>query len=452
MKKKVKSMKLVTTPLTWCSSERGEAVKREGERRMKKIISCVLVMVLLAFTVLLAITPAAAQQAGIPCDDGDNELTKDELVDAILPYMLEEGGALTLDEVGDAAYVYAYWDGEPKTVIDTRERSVTIYRPIERIICPYSGNIETLRSLKAKDIIVGIGSVSEPVFFPEFDETPLIGSMWDPDVEAILNLHPDAVILHSMSTGGWGAALEAAHAVLESAGVTVLRFNTNQADIYLEEVEKLGDLLDKQEEAEALVSFYNGIVDSIEETAAGIPPEDKPTVYFESSSPYSLSGAHSYIEETGGENIFPDMDGTIDKEEVAKRNPDIILKGIWGASGAGGRFTLAGGYELDAGDTASLEEVWDEIMDRDELQNVTAVKKGRVYVMTSRVLCFMPGSGCRHFLQRAYQAKWFSYQKHPELFKDLDPKALHQEYLTRFQGLDIDLDRKGVFVYPEEPI
>jgi iron complex transport system substrate-binding protein len=33
----------------------------------------------------------------------------------------------------------------------------------------------------------------------------------------------------------------------------------------------------------------------------------------------------------------------------------------------------------------------------------------------------------------------------------LDPNALHQEYLTRFQGLDIDLDEKGVFVYhPEE--
>jgi iron complex transport system substrate-binding protein len=25
---------------------------------------------------------------------------------------------------------------------------------------------------------------------------------------------------------------------------------------------------------------------------------------------------------------------------------------------------------------------------------------------------------------------------------------IHQEYLTRFQGLDIDLDEKGVFVYP----
>jgi iron complex transport system substrate-binding protein len=41
-------------------------------------------------------------------------------------------------------------------------------------------------------------------------------------------------------------------------------------------------------------------------------------------------------------------------------------------------------------------------------------------------------------------AKWF----YPELFADLDPKAVHQEYLMRFQGLAINLDEHGVFVYP----
>jgi iron complex transport system substrate-binding protein len=30
----------------------------------------------------------------------------------------------------------------------------------------------------------------------------------------------------------------------------------------------------------------------------------------------------------------------------------------------------------------------------------------------------------------------------------LDPQAIHQEYLTRFQGLDYNLDEQGVFIYP----
>ena len=37
---------------------------------------------------------------------------------------------------------------------------------------------------------------------------------------------------------------------------------------------------------------------------------------------------------------------------------------------------------------------------------------------------------------------------HPELFKDLDPRAVHQEYLTKFLNLDFDLDNQGMFLYP----
>jgi len=36
----------------------------------------------------------------------------------------------------------------------------------------------------------------------------------------------------------------------------------------------------------------------------------------------------------------------------------------------------------------------------------------------------------------------------PEAFADLDPEAIHQEYITRFLGEDFDLDRDGVFLYP----
>jgi iron complex transport system substrate-binding protein len=54
----------------------------------------------------------------------------------------------------------------------------------------------------------------------------------------------------------------------------------------------------------------------------------------------------------------------------------------------------------------------------------------------------MPFSGCRHFIGVAFLAKWL----HPDLFADLDPKAIHQRYLTEFQGLDYDLNKRGVLV------
>jgi iron complex transport system substrate-binding protein len=40
-------------------------------------------------------------------------------------------------------------------------------------------------------------------------------------------------------------------------------------------------------------------------------------------------------------------------------------------------------------------------------------------------------------------ATWF----YPDLFPDLDPRAVHQQYLSEFQRLDYDLDEHGMFVY-----
>jgi len=83
-------------------------------------------------------------------------------------------------------------------------------------------------------------------------------------------------------------------------------------------------------------------------------------------------------------------------------------------------------------------------MSRTELLEVSAVKEGHVYVISGYITTWGPSAGCRGFLSIAYMAKWF----HPDLFADMDPETIHQEYLTEFQGLDIDLNEKGVFVYP----
>jgi iron complex transport system substrate-binding protein len=79
-------------------------------------------------------------------------------------------------------------------------------------------------------------------------------------------------------------------------------------------------------------------------------------------------------------------------------------------------------------------------MNRPELANVTAVRDEKVYLIHAGGTWNDP----KYFIGLIYLGKWF----HPDLFEDLDPKAIHQEYLTEFQGLDYDLDKHGVFVYP----
>ncbi len=327
------------------------------------------------------------------------------------------------------------------TVLDSADRVVTVKKPLERTVVLFFSTIETLRALGVEnDIIVGVAAhpgmgTPDPVFFPEFLDVPNVGEAWNPDIEAILELNPDTVFMHT-SLGGGFDTLETVQDACEAAGITVFRFNCNQIEYY--PAMELGYIFGRVDEARELIDFREECLNSVKEKVEMISEDEKPTVYVESFRPYTAYGEYACVEMTGGIDLFPDASGDIDKEAVLDGNPDIIVKVVWCNDWE------TSGYHLDVGDTAELEAIRDEIMSRPELQNVKAVEDGQVYIITSYLLTYLPNSGARGFLQPAYQAKWF----HPEPCEDLDPKAIHQEYIIRFQGLGIDLDEKGVFAYP----
>ena len=319
------------------------------------------------------------------------------------------------------------------TIVDSAERIVTVNKPIERVIPLNTNILETMRSIKAKDKVIAIETYyteRDAIFFAEFSDYPKVGSCFDPDIEAVLELKPDVVLWYPSYCTSKKEIID----TLESVGTVVLGFDCYKPDTYMEEVEKLGYLFET-DEAEKFIDFHQEYMNSIKEQVEGLSEEERPSVYWESLvKPYGTAGAKSGYNQkiwiAGGNNIFGDKPYTtfdVDPEEVITRNPEFIVK-----------TSNIGGYGLD--DTTGLKEVRDEIMDRSELATITAVENGDVYVMYERIM-----GGARHFICIGYMAKWF----HPNLFSDLDPQAIHQEYLTRFQGLDIDLDEKGVFVYPE---
>ena len=323
------------------------------------------------------------------------------------------------------------------TIVDSAGRTVTVKKPVERIIIVNRNVLETLRSVKATDKIVGVtrSVTTDKIFFPEFSEFPSVGTQKTPDLEPILELQPDVVFLYATQ---WTTQLEEIQSILHDADpcIAAVAFDCYKPAWYIDEVRKLGYILDKREEAEEFIDFYQGCKSPIKETVGGMSEEDKSRVcilrkFYTTNG--VLSTQHQMVVAAGGDNIFSDISGSsavVDAEEVIKRDPEFI---IWIRR-------WAGGYLLDVEDTAELEELRENVMNRPELQKVTAVEQGNVYVVTNDVY-----RGARDFVGIGYMAKWF----YPKLFKDLDPKATHQEYLTRFQGLDYDLDKQGVFVYPE---
>ena len=324
------------------------------------------------------------------------------------------------------------------TILDSADRTVTINKSIERIAVFNIDTYVTLRAINAIDKVVAVGKFTPriAVLFPEFSDYPTFGSTWKPDYEALLYLNPDVVFIYGESVSIADNVVEKLNELDPS--LTVIRFDCLYPSTYADEVTKLGYILDKEEEAKELVDFYEEHLNSIKVKVEGLSEDGKPEVYFEQWEPYYTVGtgtaSHEMIIATGGKNIFDNISGNkigIDKEVVIDRNPEIII-----------RNERSGPNSYVTDDITILSDIRDEIKTRPELAKVNAVEDGKVYVMKVEVI-----SGPLYFVGRAYMAKWI----HPDLFEDLDPQAIFQEYLTKFQRLDYDLDEHGVFVYhPEE--
>ena len=357
--------------------------------------------------------------------EGKNQPT--ELADA------NYNGKIDEDDIHQIEQIIAKEEKE-LTLKDSVERIVTVKKPANRIVLTHPHMLETLRTLHVPTkSIVGIAHDKYDLsFFPEFNDAPSIGWRWTPNVEEIIKLRPDVVILYGK--GGNQGNLDQVQNVMESSNITVLRFNCNNVDTYADEIMKLGYVFDKQKEAEEFLDWREDILKSIKEKVDTISDEDRPKVYFEWYQPYYTS-SYSYIEQSGGKNVFEGISGDVNPEAVANLSPDIIVKAAPWTFDA---------YGVDADNTSELENASAEIFSREVLKYVPAIENKRVHIIAVQLLSGLPVSGCRQFLQLAYQVKWL----HPDLFKDLDPQAIHQEYLIRFQGLDIDLSEKGAFVYP----
>jgi len=399
---------------------------------MRKISACILALVLLASVVPLAITSATAYEKKIPCDaDGNNELTKEELVNAILPYMLGEG-SYTLDDVEDAAWVYAYWDGKPKTIVDSAGTTITLYRPIERAVVLNSDFAEAVAVLDKRDIVVGIAHTITKYtkFFPEISTKTDVGGWYTPDVEAILATHPDAIFTYVK----WPSTAKLDDKLPE--GINVIRMDFYKAATLRNEMLKLGDLLDRTELCDQYLEWYDQYVDEISKRVA--EKENKTRVFIDGGKgktfgrrAYSTgTGMHDLCVCAGGVNIaegYVEGYADVETEWILHENPDVIV-GI----------SYKGGYETD--DSTLMKEHYDEIRGLPGFEeNVSAVINDRVHII-SNAFTFAP-----HYpAALAQMAKWL----YPANFTDFKPEAIHQEYIDKFLGIDYDVYSQGVFVYP----
>ncbi len=209
----------------------------------------------------------------------------------------------------------------PLVTKDDLGRSVTIPAEPARIVVMLPSATETLCAIDACDKIVATDDYSN--WPPEAAKKPKAGGLYNPNVELIASFEPDLVI-----SSKYGKLTEA----LTKLGITVYAVNTQTYDDIFSTARKLGLLVNREAQAEALVARINQQVYALETAAA--KAGDRPSVYYEiDATPYTV-GPNSFIgtliDKARGRNIIPAKLGLFPKispELVVEKNPQVIILG-----------------------------------------------------------------------------------------------------------------------------
>jgi len=408
---------------------------------MRKM-TCVLMMTLF---MLLTIVPALASDCTLEIfgnanmDDTIDEVDI-EYVEGIIKEMNEAteladanyDGEITEDDITQIELIIG---GEEKelTIVDRHGDAVTINKPVTSVIPDHITSLEAIRVLGAGDLIIATQALTDcvgPTFLHGLGELPTVGGYKLPDYEAILSLDPDIYFVYSGSQENKQTVIKNLPGVAVICAPYSEPYDTN--DITMD-IRQLGYILDRRDQAEEYIDWHNGYLDMIKERVAELSEDEKPRVYVTCFSLYNCRAVFPPIEIAGGINIGADLGAgyctSVDPEWVLVENPDIIIDPVVGWD-----------YGYDVYDPSALIAMREDILNQPELANVTAVEDERVYIPDIYSIGLFPNN----IISITYYAKWL----HPDLFEDLDPQKIHQEYLDRFTPIEFDVNEHGVFVYP----
>jgi len=246
------------------------------------------------------------------------------------------------------------------TVIDSYNRSVTIPEPVLRVVSAAPSVTETIFALGKGDTLVGRTDYCD---YPEEAKSiKSIGSLQEPDIEAIAELAPDIVIA---STHFKKESVDKLTAL--SIPVVVLADQDSFEGVYTT-INKIARLTGSEDSGVALISSMKQTVDSVILAVRG---KKTPSIYyvigFGEYGDFTAGGdtfINQIIEMAGGNNIAKGIKGwSFSLEKIVDSDPDILVcSKYWNAKKS---ILAANGYkDLRAVKSGNLFEIDNNMLDR----------------------------------------------------------------------------------------
>jgi iron complex transport system substrate-binding protein len=266
-------------------------------------------------------------------------------------------------------------------VFDDLGRLVAINGTPQRIISLAPSNTEILFALGLGDKVVGVTTWSD--YPPEAADKEQVGEYATPDIEKIVALNPDLILV------AYGTPMDVINSMV-GLGLTVFGIKTTDLDDLLNDIRRVGEITDKEMEAQALTSEMASKIQAVTNQTEEL--EQRPRVFYivwgsEGSALWTAGSGtfiNELIEKAGGVNICQNITGyaTISIEEVIARDPEIII-------------------------TSELSYDW--ALNATELASTNASQTDRIFTCNDD-LVQRPGPRLVEGLE------WFAYFIHPEIF------------------------------------
>ncbi len=197
-----------------------------------------------------------------------------------------------------------------------------VQAPPQRVVSMAPSLTDLVLELGARDRLVGVSRFDAE---PELASVARVGGLYDPNLEAVVRLHPDLVL------GLDGVAFAPSRRALEAAGLRVLPLRTDTLDEVQSSLRSLGARLGLSARAEGVWGELSGLLEGMRAQSRGHPRvRCAIAVDFR---PLVLAGRGSYLdvllEAAGGENISPSRLAwpTSSVEQLLASNVEVLIDG-----------------------------------------------------------------------------------------------------------------------------
>ncbi|MHB9292296.1 iron complex transport system substrate-binding protein [Hollandina sp. SP2] len=336
------------------------------------------------------------------------------------------------------------------TVTDLAGRQVTLKLPVKKANVNWSGSggaFMTMSALLGMNVGDYLSSWDDDLQnyrydmweeyrskIPALEQIPVVSGIdySDINMEKLIQSKPDVVI--------WTLAVRdqaesIAEPVLAAAGIPIIYIDYHAETIenHTKSTRLLGQLFGKEERAEEIIKFYIDNMNMLTNRLTKV--STKPVVYME----ITMTGPESYgntyandymwgamVVKAGGTNMAEGIvknAAPVNAELVFAKNPDVIILtgSYWSNSPASVRM----GYLANEAETQQLIRTY---LSRPGWPQLDAIRNNRLFAIHQGLARQM-----YDVVSLAFLAKCI----HPELFADVDPMGILQEYYDRFLPYDL---------------